>query len=180
MKLSTFVVESARTLSTKLNINTPREINMLHSAIGVSTEVGEMVEAFSKKHLDIVNLGEELADIMWYVAIPMREFGISDAGLQRKGLHGVVGLEIRSANYLNMMKRVAFYGVELDCEEVVDHVMGLISSIYEIADIYSIDVETILFNNQEKLRKRFPDKYSNEHAIMRDTEEERKVLEKGM
>lgn len=54
-----------------------QQMELLHAAIGISTESGEILDAFKKhliygKDLDIVNLAEELGDIMWYVAIMTR------------------------------------------------------------------------------------------------------------
>jgi NTP pyrophosphatase (non-canonical NTP hydrolase) len=47
-------------------------LNLLHCAIGASTESGELLDAFKKhiyykKELDVVNIGEEIADIQWYL-----------------------------------------------------------------------------------------------------------------
>ena len=47
-------------------------LDLLHCVIGASTEVGELMDAFKKhvyykKELDIVNVGEEIADIQWYL-----------------------------------------------------------------------------------------------------------------
>jgi NTP pyrophosphatase (non-canonical NTP hydrolase) len=47
-------------------------LNLLHCAIGASTEAGELLDAFKKhiyykKELDVVNIGEEIADIQWYL-----------------------------------------------------------------------------------------------------------------
>jgi len=47
-------------------------LNLLHCAIGASTEAGELLDAFKKhiyykKELDVVNIGEEIADMQWYL-----------------------------------------------------------------------------------------------------------------
>lgn len=49
---------------------------LLHAAIGLTTESGELIDALKKhifygKPLDTVNLKEELGDLLWYVAIAM-------------------------------------------------------------------------------------------------------------
>lgn len=56
------------------------QMELLHAAIGISTEAGEILDAFKKhliygKDLDLVNVGEEIGDIMWYVAIITRYLG---------------------------------------------------------------------------------------------------------
>jgi len=52
----------------------PSMIRLLHGAIGLETEVGEFMDALKKhifygKELDWTNLGEEMGDLMWYIAI---------------------------------------------------------------------------------------------------------------
>lgn len=52
----------------------PNIIRLLHGAIGVATEAGELLDAL-KKHiyygrpLDRINMFEEAGDVMWYLAL---------------------------------------------------------------------------------------------------------------
>lgn len=53
---------------------TDRNIRLLHGAIGVATEGGELLDAIKKaifygRGLDVINFKEEVFDIMWYLAI---------------------------------------------------------------------------------------------------------------
>lgn len=57
---------------------TDRNIRLLHAAIGVATEAGELLDAMKKslfygKPLDEVNYREEGGDILWYLAIAFDE-----------------------------------------------------------------------------------------------------------
>lgn len=57
-------------------------IRILHSALGVSTEAGELLDAVKKhvyygKDLDKVNLFEEVGDLFWYLAILADELGFN-------------------------------------------------------------------------------------------------------
>jgi NTP pyrophosphatase (non-canonical NTP hydrolase) len=57
-------------------------IRMLHAAIGLQTEVGEIQDALKKhifygKPLDKVNLIEEMGDLFWYLAILADTLGVS-------------------------------------------------------------------------------------------------------
>lgn len=57
-------------------------IDLLHAAIGVSTEAGELLDMVKKhlfygKPIDTVNLQEECGDVLWYIAIICRGYGIS-------------------------------------------------------------------------------------------------------
>ena len=53
------------------------QMELLHAAIGISTEAGEILDAFKKhliygKDLDLINVAEELGDVTWYMAIITR------------------------------------------------------------------------------------------------------------
>lgn len=56
-----------KNISERLSV--PKNIRLLHSSIGISTELTELVEALAKSELDSVNIKEETADAFWYVAI---------------------------------------------------------------------------------------------------------------
>lgn len=59
-----------------------RSIRLLHGAMGLDTESGEIMDSM-KRHiiygsdLNIVNIREELGDIMWYVALICDELGLT-------------------------------------------------------------------------------------------------------
>ena len=53
---------------------TDRNLRLLHSAMGVATEAGEL---FYGKDLDTVNFSEEMFDVMWYLAIGVHELRTS-------------------------------------------------------------------------------------------------------
>lgn len=62
-------------------------IRLLHAAIGMFTESGELLEALLKQlngmPLDKVNFGEEIGDNRWYEAIVIDELGISEDQILR-------------------------------------------------------------------------------------------------
>jgi NTP pyrophosphatase (non-canonical NTP hydrolase) len=186
MKLAEFVKSSERTLAGgELKLAGQREVNLLHSAIGVSTEVGEIAEAlqvsiFNK--IDTVNLAEECADIMWYLAIPIRDFALDLGKLSSlaPSSTSLAQLVVDSSNFLDMMKKVAFYGKPIDRNLVDHHVCNIYQHMITMAHEYTFDLELAMSNNQDKLKARFPDKFSNENAINRDLNTERTELEKGM
>lgn len=121
MNLETYKEESARTFAYRKEPLSQKETDLLHCAMGASTEAGELLDAFKKsmfygKTLDKINIGEEIADMMWYLS--------------------------------------------------------------NLARLLDMDVEKLLDNNIDKLRKRFPDKFTSENALNRNLEAERKELEK--
>lgn len=55
--------------------------NMLHAAIGLCTEAGEILEEvvrskYEDTPLDVTNIKEEIGDVMWYMAIFLRDLDI--------------------------------------------------------------------------------------------------------
>jgi len=97
-------------------------LRMLHAAIGISTEAGELLDQLKKniyygKDLDVTNLIEELGDLFWYATIMINELGIS--------------------------------------------------------------FEKVFDINIAKLRKRYSNGFSQEEAINRSIESERKILEEN-
>jgi len=101
------------------NVVTTEFARLIHSALGLSTEAGEFVEALldhvDGADLDLVNLSEELGDVCWYVAIG--------------------------------------------------------------SDTVKVPLSEIQQTNINKLKARFPDKFSEEKAINRDLDKEREILE---
>jgi NTP pyrophosphatase (non-canonical NTP hydrolase) len=92
----------------------------LHMVIGISTEAGELLDAYKKhfaygKDLDIVNVGEEIADIMWYIS--------------------------------------------------------------NLCRIKGIDLEVVMQRNIDKLKERYPEKFTQENALNRNLDNERNILE---
>ncbi len=55
----------------------PERIDLLHGILGVISEAGELAEEFVKAHLEnreinLVNVQEELGDLLWYIALMLR------------------------------------------------------------------------------------------------------------
>lgn len=73
-----YIQQAIRTES--LNCNVVGNERLLHAAIGLATESGELLDALKKtifygKELDHVNVKEELGDLLWYIAVAMDELG---------------------------------------------------------------------------------------------------------
>jgi NTP pyrophosphatase (non-canonical NTP hydrolase) len=123
MSANDYQKAALRTESTPNFVDTedPQLARMLHAALGVCTESGELQDML-KKHLiygkdfDPINVIEECGDVLWYLALALDATGFS---LQ-------------------------------DCME----------------------------RNIAKLRKRFPDRFTSEKALVRDLDAERAALQK--
>jgi NTP pyrophosphatase (non-canonical NTP hydrolase) len=59
-----------------------KTLRILHGAIGVCTEAGELQDALKRqiyygKTLDEINIAEEIGDVMWYVALLCNSLGVN-------------------------------------------------------------------------------------------------------
>jgi NTP pyrophosphatase (non-canonical NTP hydrolase) len=73
MNAKKYQKEATRTFAySKKSLNSSM-LNLLHCAIGASTEAGELLDTFKKtiyygKVLDVVNIKEEIGDQLWYLS----------------------------------------------------------------------------------------------------------------
>lgn len=87
MKPQDYIQEAIKTESYDMagiseRLSSKRNIRLLHGAIGMVTEAGELADALKKhifygKPLDVVNVREEIQDGLWYIAVICDELGVS-------------------------------------------------------------------------------------------------------
>jgi len=154
--------------------------DMMHMKLGIYSEIGELVDAFKKnfvygKDLDLVNVGEELGDIAWYLANTLT----------------IMDLKIKSFDVMLPRKKQIVF----DLGEIIvalEYIMkkysqGIYNSqtIYfcfllleEIGRAYGIDLITCMEKNIAKLKIRYPEKWTQDLATNRNLDAERSALEK--
>lgn len=153
-----------------------------HMNLGMFGEFGEITEIVKKvfaygKELDKAHLAEEIGDMWWYIA----------------NFYTIIKEEFVIPNFSDF-KTLA---LEKSKEEAVDVIISkmdpfvvaanvsekgpgvLISMSKEIIDAFELDLESILQNNLDKLKVRYPEKFDADKAINRDLEKENKVLKKA-
>lgn len=72
-------------------LSNKRMTRLLHAAMGLQTEAGELTDALKRhifygKDLDETNLKEESGDLMWYLAILAEELGTTLEALQEQNI----------------------------------------------------------------------------------------------
>jgi NTP pyrophosphatase (non-canonical NTP hydrolase) len=163
-----------------------------HMNLGVITEIGEALDIFKKnlaynKPMDLVNLGEELADMAWYIVNKCRieelslEDNFDEVIAETKEL--VETKMFTQENLPSELKAEAILTIILSvyCAPVNTLFSAPIiqlGMLYHIASWFGLDFFQCLTNNIEKLKVRYPEKFTNEAAQNRDLEAERKELEK--
>lgn len=146
---------------------------LFHAAIGLSTETGEIFEALGKYALDRVNLSEEIGDCLWYLAIAY-DAGFLDITLSDQ--HQALDIVQVQGALLDVFKRSIFYGRPVDLEELKIQFNIFYVTLLDLADGYNIDLSVSMTNCINKLKKRFPEKFTEADAYERNTEEEYLVL----
>lgn len=186
MRLIEYQPLALRTESSKVLMG--KNYRLLHAAMGLVTEVSE----YAYESDTTIDLKEEVGDCFWYIAIGCSAIGLNiedvnhepigdDYTLKPKffkrkppALTGIDSLVYWSAFLLDKMKRHLYYNEELDLEGIA-MVLGQI--VYDLLGEAGDHLDVILEQNIAKLRKRFPEQYSDELAINRNTDRERKVFD---
>lgn len=155
------------------------KLDLAHMVIGINTEIVELEEAVNNS--DFVNIQEEVSDIIWYLAnyCTFRNYNLKDLHISDSltfvtinNLYGKVSL------LQDLVKKFVAYNKEIDDEKE----LPLLKEIFYICRMfligYSLNLDKGLENNINKLKVRFPEKFTEENAINRNLTEERKELEK--
>ena len=166
--------------------------NERHMNLGVITEIGETLDIFKKymaynKPMDLVNLGEELADITWYI--------VNKCAFENLSLDENYEEVLAQTEELvdTKMFTVPDLPAEIKSEAIlvlilnaycspVDNIFNApivqIAMLNHIASWFELDFGDCLSNNIDKLKVRYPEKFTEEGAIERNLEADRVELEK--
>lgn len=177
MNLKEYCTLAVRTASKQESIKE----HAVHAAMGAVTEVGELFDNFKrhrfyKKDLDVVNFKEEIGDVMWYVALAFHTVGIEcpvvapELDPQFKNEDYILAQLQRSASSFSFISLINFE--EWNEDNVAHYGMSTLKYLRALAELYSFSLEEAADINIEKLRKRYPDNFTLEHAINRDVANE--------
>lgn len=153
------------------------ELDLSHMALGLGSELEELITA--EVSLDTINIGEEIGDILWYLANYDRVRGnnnFQDYKLEEHHFNFSVFIEISKLQ--NQVKRFIAYKKDIDRVEETKIVTNTILALKYACFKLGLDIYKIMNNNIEKLKVRFPEKFTEENAINRDLDKEYNVLKK--
>jgi NTP pyrophosphatase (non-canonical NTP hydrolase) len=92
-------------------------------------------------------------------------------------LHAAIGLQTESAEFSDMLKKHIFYGKPIDKvnlrEELGDQLWYIAMALRALDTTF----EAVMERNIEKLKARYPDKFTEELAENRNLDKEREILE---
>ena len=92
-------------------------------------------------------------------------------------LHMILGIQTESAEIADVYKKNIAYGKDLDLVNVKEEIGDLMWYIVNLCTLKGWDLEDIIHTNINKLKARFPEKFTNENALNRDLDLERAILE---
>lgn len=153
------------------------KLNLAHMVMGMTSEVSEVGDARRKG--DKINITEEYADIMWYLAnyCNLRHYELENIYNSSK----VIDRYLYSICELtDLVKKFVAYNKPIDTFKEIYHIGNIVKNLEgEFAGGQLIlSFERALSNNIDKLKVRYPEKFSDELAVNRNLTEERKQLEK--
>ena len=88
-----------------------------------------------------------------------------------------MGLCTESGELLDQLKKHIFYGEELDLTNIEEEGGDFAWYLAEIINALDVKFIDMLQKNIDKLRVRYPEKFTEEKALNRDLEKEREILE---
>lgn len=156
---------------------------LLHAAMGLVTETGELYELESEEH----EL-EELGDICWYLALAYDVLDMDwdadqiiddEVEMLLRGANPLESLSIYSSDLLDMVKKQIFYGKPIDILAAQSTVAAMRIAVVlgtsgNEASPYMF--EEVLDANMKKLKKRYPEKFTEDAAINRDVKAEYEAM----
>lgn len=187
MKLENYQALAVRTAK----IFTELKDNLIHAAMGISSEAGELAEtivsAWMQLPFHVDNIHEELGDACWYAAYLCHVMGwkfedmllepgdasemsvtLAAAVIGRNPVALTLVLNQHGGNVTSVVKAHAIYGKELDVDLLKRELALYVTTASLLSDIHDIPFEGVtLAGNIAKLQKRYPDKYSDTAAIER-------------
>lgn len=153
---------------------TTESAHLLHMTVGVSGEIGELIENYME-HGSVENRVEELGDIEFYFEGLRDRLALSVMHDDNKSLilpvneaEELLSLTKSSAALLDAIKKYSVYEKALDIQTVFKEMLNIRHSLDTLYVMYKIDRADAMKANMKKLGKRYSSgTYSNEQAQIR-------------
>lgn len=82
-------------------------------------------------------------------------------------LHAALGLTSEAGEFADAVKKNVVYGKPLDKENLIEELGDLLWFTSLACDVLNVDMAFVMEENIKKLQKRYPEKYTDFHAISR-------------
>ncbi len=156
------------------------KVRLLHSALGMSTEIVELQQAIERG--DRVNTLEELGDVMWYWAVGLDALNLRDFDDPEEELMSLPRTEAerRLVAYIclwaDLVRRHAIHAKDLNPDSAFVALRDIWRGVGGVCQAFGISRETVMARNIAKLRARFPAQYDGVRFEERDLAAERAAL----
>jgi len=157
-----------------------KRLDLAHMVLGVHSEFHEFQDAIENN--DPVNIGEEIADKFWYISnhCNFRNYSLQELYDQTAPVNSTTRpLSYYTSKWQDILKKEIIYNKQINLVEEKIQIVSILSILKHAIKTFNLDLEVILENNINKLKIRYPDKFSEDLANNRDLESERKELEKN-
>jgi len=92
-------------------------------------------------------------------------------------LHAVLGLGTEAGEIQDTVKKSLFYGADLDQTNLMEEAGDLMWYLAILLNKLGLSFEEVMEKNIEKLKFRYPEKFTHENALNRDLRGERERLD---
>lgn len=155
------------------------KVNLLHGAFGLASELLELMLAKPKS--DAVNFIEEGGDFV-FTTVSSSDLPEPQVQTPDMSIGALIDDLCRASEQLvDKIKRHVFYSKEIEMEPLAQSMSNSLEVMRRIAYAAgSRKLDAMIDANRWKLSSRYDGGYSNEKAINRDTDNERKQLETSL
>lgn len=170
-----------RTLAPANQLHENVSTDLLHASLGLTSEVVELrkglVEYYRTGEVQ-KNTLEELGDLLWFCALgfhviesvePFEHIEAISQNAEPDFIRVMVDDLIEASGDLADALKRGVYGVKPDPGVVEGHLGSIALRTVLIGRVMGWSMQDIQTANIAKLQKRYPEKYSNESALNRDT-----------
>ena len=164
-------------------------LNIAHMIFGLNSEMNELYDA-----KDSVNAGEELSDTAWYISNYANFTGLKlnkiyYFSIQKKNVKWyftrlfsskkslLIKLGAAISKLTDLEKKELAYKKQVDAEKRQVMVKDILIALDNCYQYFNINVLDSLQKNIDKLKARYPEKFTEELANNRNLDLERKILE---
>ena len=94
-------------------------------------------------------------------------------------IHASMGLVTEAGEFQDMLKKHLYYGRELDTVNLREEIGDLLLYCAIALEALDTDFQSVMQTNIDKLKARYPEKFTEDSANNRDLKVERQILENG-
>lgn len=188
MNLEQYVRDATRTESRidKVKVNRYFLLNALHIFYTSGSILDQIKKhVFYKKPYNDENLKTHAYEMELYTKhlqelVDEQYLSEETIDVDPRLFHVIVGLATESTELVQALTKSIIGGEELDGVNILEEFGDL--NWYEAIGIDALngDFENVLATNIDKLRERFPEKFTSDNAINRDVDKERALLEEKL